>query len=94
MTPLGTYILEDVLDELARARRLQREGKFPKTIMMCDDYEALSVLVEEVGEVAHEVNEGIGRQPDPERQKRLRKELVEVAAMAFGWILKLDGLEK
>lgn len=86
----GTQVCEDVLDELARADRLQKEGRFQKTIGMCNDFEALAVLVEEVGEVAHEVNETIGRTPDAEYVKRLRTELVQVAAMAVGWARRLD----
>jgi hypothetical protein len=87
--PYGTAVCDDVLDELARAERLQKAGKFPKTIGMCNDFEALAVLVEEVGEVAHEVNETIGRTPDTEYQKRLYTELVQVAAMAVGWARRI-----
>ncbi len=89
--PYGTRVCEDVLDELTRSERLQEQGKFPKSIGMCNDLEALAVLVEEVGEVAHEVNETIGRSPDAEYVKRLRTELVQVAAMAVGWARRLDG---
>lgn len=73
------------VNELDRADRLQAEGRFPKTIGMCNDFEALAVLVEEVGEVAHEVNETIGRAIDLAYQKRLQTELIQVAAMAIGW---------
>lgn len=86
-------VLEDVADdaisELYRANELQRAGKFPKTIAMCNDFEALAILVEEVGEVAHEVNETIGRTPDPEYLDRLEIELIQVAAMAIGWATRI-----
>lgn len=44
----------------------------------------LTILVEEVGEVARELQ---GRSPNPEaaRIKRLREELVQVAAVAIAW---------
>lgn len=79
------------VEELRRADALQKQGKFPKTIAMCDDFEALAVLVEEVGEVAHEVNETIGRvfAPDMKYEERLRTELIQVAAMAIGWAARL-----
>lgn len=84
-------ICDEVLNELDRADRLQKQGKFPKSIGMCTDFEALAVLVEEVGEVSHEINETIGRVPNPEYVTRLRTELIQVAAMAVGWIGKLDA---
>lgn len=77
------------IEELRRADALQAAGKFPKTIAMCNDFEALAVLVEEVGEVSHEVNETIGREPDAEYSARLRTELIQVAAMAIGWAARL-----
>lgn len=90
--PYGTSVCDDVLDELQRCRQLQRSGKFSKTIMqMSSDFEQLSVLVEEVGEVAHEVNESIGKAHDYDREQRLRTELIQVAAMAVGWVLRIDN---
>ena len=78
--------------ELARADALQKAGKFPKTITMCTDFEALAVLVEEVGEVAHEVNETIGQYPKPDGyEERLETELIQVAAMAIGWAARIRG---
>jgi NTP pyrophosphatase (non-canonical NTP hydrolase) len=89
----GSYACDDVLDELHRGVELQKAGRFAKVIGVQTDFEALSTLTEEVGEVAHEVNETIGRSDtDVEAyEARLRAELVQVAAMAVGWILKLDG---
>ncbi len=87
----GQSVCDEALDELGRAEDLQRKGKFPKTIDMCTDFEALAVLVEEVGEVSKEVNESIGRSFSPAREKRLRTELIQVAAMAIGWARAIDA---
>ena len=47
--------------------------------------EKLTVLAEEFGEVAHEVNEGIGEGREVNIDK-LRKELVQTAAVASAWV--------
>lgn len=47
--------------------------------------ERLAVLAEEVGEVAHEVNETIGGHA-PLYMAGLRKELSQVAAVALAWL--------
>ena len=92
MTNRETYgddtvtILDMVATERGRQEFLKSQGKFTYT---CADKEmthaeASTVLQEEVGEVAHEVNEGIG----PDRyidKRRLLKELIEVAAVAVAW---------
>ena len=78
-----------VADELKRCERLKAAGKFSKTIDECTDLEALAVLVEEVGEAGHEVNEAIGRAVDHDRQARLHTELIQVAAMALAWAGRL-----
>jgi hypothetical protein len=48
----------------------------------------LAILVEEVGEVAHELT--YDRDPAG-RKDRLEKELIQVAAMAATWIEQLNG---
>ncbi len=78
-----------VAQELRRCERLKASGKFSKTIDECTDLEALAVLVEEVGEAGHEVNESIGRGVDFARQARLHTELIQVAAMALAWAGRL-----
>lgn len=85
----NTETAERAVLELVRADNLQKAGKFPKTIAMCNDFEALAVLVEEVGEAAHEVNETIGRTPDAGYAQRLETELIQVAAMAIGWAARI-----
>ena len=49
----------------------------------------LAILTEEVGEVAHEINEG-KLNNRPAVKSLLRAELVQVAAMALTWIQALD----
>jgi hypothetical protein len=48
----------------------------------------LAILVEEVGEVAHELTYD---QDAPGGKDRLEKELIQVAAMAATWIEQLNG---
>ncbi len=82
-------ILDMVASERGRQEFLKSQGKFAYT---CADKEMThaecsTVLAEEAGEVAHEVNEGIG----PDRyidKRRLLKELIETAAVAVGWAEK------
>lgn len=81
------YVLSLVVDERERQDRLKDQGRFKYT---CSDPEMthperLAVLVEEVGEAGHEVNEAIGGHRPLDLQK-LRKELVEVAAVTVAWI--------
>lgn len=81
-------ILDLVATERGRQEYLKSEGKFKYS---CADKEishaeALTVLAEEVGETAHEVNEGIGGRYIDKR--RLLKELIQVAAVAVAWAEK------
>lgn len=81
-------ILDMVATERGRQELLKSQGKFEYT---CADkamshFEALSVLTEETGEVAHEVNESIGGRPL--NRFKLIKELIEVAAVAVAWAEK------
>ncbi len=82
-------ILDLVASERGRQVFLKSQGKFAYT---CADpeithAEASAVLSEETGEVAHEVNEGIGGRYIDKR--RLLKELIEVAAVAVAWAEKV-----
>lgn len=88
---LADQAVDDVLRELVRQQRLKQEGKFAKTC--ADDMtnlERFSVLAEKFGEVGHELNEGIGegRKVDTDR---LRRELVQVAAVCVAWMQGLEG---
>lgn len=51
------------------------------------DAEWLPILVEEIGEVAHELTYDAGQMA----KSNLRKELVQVAAMACAWIAAIDA---
>jgi NTP pyrophosphatase (non-canonical NTP hydrolase) len=86
------------LNEIFRAidieRRLQDryrdEGRFAYTCASPElsAIEKLTIVAEEFGEVAHEVNEGIG----PNREvnvEKLRKELIQTAAVAVAWVESL-----
>ena len=82
-------VLDLVASERGRQELLKSEGKFAHSC--ADDEmshaEALTVLAEEVGEAAHEVNEGIGGRYIDKR--RLLKELIQVAAVAVAWSEKV-----
>jgi hypothetical protein len=83
-------VVARVLNERIRQEELCQSGKFAFT---CVDegishFERLSVLAEEFGEAAHEVNESIGgRKLDLEK---LRSELVQVAAVTVAWLEYLE----
>lgn len=84
-----------VVAERDRQQALKFTGKFVYTCAdaAMSDADALAVLVEEVGEVAKEINETIGRflgaAQYGEYRERLRAELVQVAAVAVAWVEKL-----
>lgn len=86
-------IAEDIQRERARQDELKAAGKFrwtcADTAML--DSERLAVLMEEVGEVAREVTEAIGKTlgeqtVEASARKRIREELVQVAAVCVAWI--------
>lgn len=94
MTHLYTDTLraiKSIEDERDRQEQLKAAGRFK---FSCADLEMtnperLAVLAEEFGEAAHEVNETIGGHAVLNRAN-LRKELVQVAAVACAWIEALD----
>lgn len=81
----------DVIGIIAYERRrqelLKKEGKFAYTCASPEmtNAERLTVLGEELGEVAHEVNEGIGEGRRVNLDK-LKNELIQCAAVAVAWI--------
>lgn len=82
----GGDVLQAIHEERYRQECLMEEGKFPYT---CADasrkpHEKLPVLAEEFGEVARHVTEWL---IDPGRldDKKLREELIQVAAVAAAW---------
>jgi NTP pyrophosphatase (non-canonical NTP hydrolase) len=75
----------DVDQEMARQLELEREGKFKFAVEhSMSNKEALAILVEEVGECARHINEGVVTHIG------LRTELIQVAAVAQAWALNLD----
>jgi NTP pyrophosphatase (non-canonical NTP hydrolase) len=102
---LAGEVLSDIYKERIRQEDLKELGKFTFTCadLECTQPERLSVLTEEVGEVAREVTEGIIRarmrlkptsdfgtdECDVDKEK-LRKELVQVAAVCVAWCEALD----
>ena len=89
--PAGEAV-EAIYRERGRQEELKAQGRFAYT---CADPEMthperLAVLGEEFGEACHEVNEGIGA-GRAVNTKKLRKELIQVAAVCVGWIEALDA---
>ncbi|TLM92970.1 MAG: hypothetical protein FDZ75_05765 [Actinobacteria bacterium] len=74
------------------AERDRQERKFPGETCRAGIPDALklTVLVEEVGEVAREILDGPTHSPD-ELRDRMHAELVQVAAVAVAWLEALEG---
>lgn len=83
-------IYDEIRSERVRQEQLRREGRFTFTCASREmtNAQRLTVLAEEYGEVAHEVNEGIGEGRTVDTGK-LRQELIQTAAVAVAW---LEGL--
>jgi NTP pyrophosphatase (non-canonical NTP hydrolase) len=94
-------VLEDVGVERARQEQRKAEGRFTHTCAnpspgAMTNAEKLTVLVEEVGEVAREVLTQDGRRLARDTigtREALRMELVQVAAVAVAWVEALDAEE-
>ncbi|GAB3278403.1 MazG-like family protein [Larkinella harenae] len=82
--------MRDVLDEVANERKRQEE-KWGQQNHAPVYYNA--ILQEEVGEVAKEVVEYTFAEPGVPRLQNIRKELVQVAAVAVAMIQSLDRNE-
>lgn len=94
-TRSAARVVQEVFDERQRQQQLVREGKLP---FNCADRDIphqrkLPVLVEEVGEVAKEVYD-VDRGTVPFASKRLREELIQVAAVAVAWLESLEDVTK
>ena len=92
---LRAAIIWDIIIERERQERLKEQGKFTHT---CADpemthAERLPVLIEEVGEVARALLEQ-GHLPNEQSHDLhgadLRRELVQVAAVALAWLEAVD----
>lgn len=84
-------ILNEIKTERLRQEEMKREGRFLYTC--ADDgltnAEKMTVLLEEVGEVAREVLTQEGRRLARDTvgtKEALRKELIQVAAVSLAWI--------
>lgn len=77
--------------ERARQELLKRKGRFKFTCADPEmtDYDCLAVLTEELGEVARAVQERSGAVSDVHLLD-LKRELVQVAAVAVAWFERLD----
>lgn len=79
-------VVDEVLAECARQKRLQEEGKFKYTCVDApSDLQRFAILGEEFGEVAREVVEGAGLANDLQG-RGLKKELIQVAAICVSWL--------
>ena len=90
MTILTTgLVLSPLTLDAIQAEATRAHLKHGQNSMLGEQYsphERLAILVEEVGEVAHELT----YDQDGDRVK-LVKELIQVAAMAASWIEVLEG---
>lgn len=92
MKPLG-LIFSDIFDERARQNKLKEQGRFPYT---CADkelsnFQKASILGEEMGEVHCAALNQAKLSTDSKDRHNLRKELVQVCAVAVAWIEALDN---
>lgn len=90
-----TRALESIASERSRQEALREAGRFTHTAASpgITEEQCLAILVEEVGEVARQVltQPGTAIANDTEGSlEDLRGELVQVAAIAAGWIERLD----
>ena len=88
-----TDVLDDVAAEIQRQDDLARAGKFGGMHIIPDgpDSARLTILVEEVGEVATELNKIRAGQKTPGKKY---EELVQTAACAVAWaVAHLEKLE-
>lgn len=76
--------------EVVRQDMLARSGKFGGTHILPSgpNHARLAVLLEEVGEVARELNEALIRGLNNDA---LVKELIQVGACAIAWATAIDG---
>lgn len=90
-TPPIARVLGDIAGERKRQVRLRDQGRFRHTVACSGmtDGERLGVLGEEFGEVCRALQERLGSCNDT-HHLNLRRELVQVAAVAAAWVERLD----
>jgi len=93
-SPHFMNVMARVAAERIRQQQLFRDGKFTFTCASptADENRKLRVLAEEVGEVAEALDriENSKSNHRPARE-HLRDELVQVAAVACGWLESMEG---
>jgi len=87
----ATPVYADVHRERRRAHEKHGANGNSREDQPWDEKEWLPILVEEVGEVAHELTYDAQY---VDARLALRKELVQVAAMACAWIDAIDRSEQ
>jgi len=85
--PLSEAVYSDVHRERERAHAKHGARGNSREDQPWDEKEWLPILMEELGEVAHEMTYDVQSQG---KRDRMRKELVQVAAMACAWIDAID----
>lgn len=95
LTPIvdtSVKVLSNVLEERMRQEMLRLEGKFKTTCSdrNMDEFHKLAILAEEFGEVSRLLAE---QAIDSTRRNpvELRKELIQVAAVAVAWCEAIDN---
>ena len=79
--------IADIIDEALRAHA--KHG--PNSMVHSGEDRALAIVVEEVGEVARELNEHrLGNRTHDEFRKNMRKELVQCGAMILTWLVRYE----
>ena len=81
----GWYPYTEIHYERIRAHKKHGANGNSREDAAWDNQEWLSILVEEVGEVAHWLTYDTDKTIDD-----LRKELIQVAAMAIAWVESID----
>lgn len=85
---LSEAILSDISDEANRAHDMHGS----QSMLYGDDNKSLRIMVEEVGECSREMNElALGNKGVESYNRDLRKELIQVSAMAATWVAKIDN---
>lgn len=90
---VNEVVLEDIRKERLRQEKLREAGKFQYTAadLECPDLDRMSALMEEVGEAATaSMEERKTATPRDGKPSSLRKELIQVAAVACAWVESID----
>lgn len=91
---VNEVVLEDIRKERIRQEKLKAAGKFKYTAadVECPDLDRLAALMEEIGESATASMEerSTATPRDVLKPGNLRKELIQVAAVACAWVESID----